>query len=91
MVLTVDFSRFKRIRIGRGWASPRRPIALPLDAEREQLQEANTAMAAAKATVQADIARFASKQGPMSNDAAAKWLTAMRTLPGVAHEPVAAV
>lgn len=49
------------------------------DAEPDQLPEAKKAMEATKATVQTDIVRFASKQGPMSNDAAAKWLTAMRT------------
>lgn len=52
--------------------------ALP-DAEVDQLPRARMAMAATKVTVQADIVRFASKQGPVSNEAVAKWLTAMRT------------
>lgn len=65
---TGDVLALARLRIDR----------LP-EAELDQLPEARKAMAATKATVQADLVRFASKQGPMSNDAAAKWLTAMRT------------
>ena len=65
---TGDLLASARLRIGQ----------LP-DAEPDQLTRAKMAMAATKATVQADIDRFASKQAPVSNDAAAKWLTAMLT------------
>lgn len=59
-------------------AAARLRIGMLPDAELDQLPEAKKAMEATKATIQADIVRFASK-GPVSNDAAAKWLTTMRT------------